>query len=303
MMPSPQPKAQMSWLELALKLIATLFLGYLFINYVIAFHSLQLMNPDQLKPAEQALTAHKDQVAFAALDSYLNTNHRSAPAYSVVMELCARNKRPDLVKDYAARGAADLARASQEERASFLRAEASAYLECGPPSYPLARQTAEQADQLSPDSVESMNLLSYTLAEVADGPNALNDLLRAQKLIQEALKQINSQVGSEAKLNLGIYEDTYGWVLYKLALYGPAAESSDRYDQAANVLLLARNDMPDGAPDVDLREFFYHLGAAYARTNRPTQARSTLLIALHYDANYEPALKELEALPKETAEH
>jgi tetratricopeptide (TPR) repeat protein len=285
----------MHWLELTLKIAFTLAMGYFLVSNLIALRKLQMIDPAQLKAAEQAVKANNIPMARAELDKYLNANQKSVDAYAEVIHFCVSNKRPDLLDDYVARATQDTRTAVDPERAVLYSTIAAAYLEIGKGKADQAVAAAEQAQHLAPDSVEARNSLAYTLAETTGDPEKLK---QAHDLIVGALTTLNGQVGgTERQLQLALCEDTYGWVLYQQALHGPPGAAAANDARAVDALVQALNDVPDGTPDGVLKYIYYHLGAAYARLDRTEEARNALQVALHFDPENEAIKKELQALP------
>jgi tetratricopeptide (TPR) repeat protein len=293
----------MSWLEVVLKLGIILGIGWFFVSTINAnlFHqNTSLVDTPEYKAAEQALKANNIAGARTQLNKFLASNQRSVDAYSDVFLLCASNRRADLLTEYASLADKEMQSAPGETRSNLHSALSAAYLSIEPSQKSLALKEAETANQLAPDLPEAMNTLAYTLAETSKDPAQLN---RAQGLIVKALSQTYAQVGGvERQLHLVMYEDTYGWILYKKGLYGPAGEAAANDARAVDTLAQALSDLPPDASGADLKEIYYHLGAAYSKIGRPDQARNALLVALHYDPDYQVARQAMQTLPAPTPE-
>jgi tetratricopeptide (TPR) repeat protein len=299
MLPSPRVNTSPTLFELVLKIGIVFGIAWFLVSNMIAMRQPQ-GEPPELKAAENALKANNIAAATVQFDTYLKGRMGNPVAYNAVIELCGIGHCPELVNAYMQRALRECKYPTKTDSADLYRNVAGAYLECGPTSGPQALQAAQQADQLEPDSTESMNSLAYTLAETSKDPVKL---AQAEQLVLHALTKLNSQTGISNSALLSLqYRDTYGWVLYKQGLYGPKDQAAAKFDRAVDVLADVVYSAPDELDGVILFNFYYHLGAAFSKDGRTDDARNALLVALHYDPTDEAAQQELAALPPVTVD-
>ena len=287
----------MGSLELTIKIVITLFMGWYLISNLIALRKAQMSDPAQFKSAERALKANKLAVARADLDRFIKDNGRRAYAFAAVIGFCARTRRMDLLAYYAPRAELETRMESEADRATVYESLAAAYLSMGNMDKPIAQsavRAAREAMRLAPESTVAMNSLAYTLAETSTDPKTL---VEARDLVVSALRIVNSQAGDvDRQLNLAMDEDTYGWALYKLGRYGPPKDAPANFSRAVDVITQSLNDMPEAVPEQERKDIYYHLGAAYRRIGRGEEARNALQTALHYEPENEAARRELQEL-------
>lgn len=281
-------------LDLSLRLAIFLTIGW------ALYSSLQVgttVLPAELKPLEKTLQANDITQARQRIDGYLQKHPGSIETYKLVIMLCARYSRADLMIDYARRGLQDCADASTADRAELYRMRSNGYLMSGKAQANRAQVDARQALALDKDNPESLNNYAYVMAETSVDPNELKE---AEADSSRSLKLLGAQSGlADPAQSYAMYQDTYGWILYKEGLYGPMSDRAEAFKRAVDALVQATDNLSDQTlPDV-VKPVYYHLGAAYRRAGKPAEARQALQISLKYDPRFPEALAEMKALDAE----
>src|SRR5262249_5965293 len=123
--------------------------------------------------------------------------------------------------------------------------------------------------------------LGYAYAETYDtnAREGTQKLLWALQLTTRAVEKARDS-GQSSPVEIGNYLDSVGWVQYKLHRYKDAVANLTRAVYLSS----------------DQAEIHYHLGMAYEKNERYTEAAIELKRALKIDPNYKPAIDELDRL-------
>ncbi len=266
-------------------LIACVFLGWQLLP--------GLFRPSVNRPPtdiEKAFKTHDLDKLHQLFDSMLAENKQSSVTFLRICDWCQQAQEWDLTNEYAERGVQLCKYAPAEERAVLYDSIAIALSEtisvCPQTK---AIEAAERALQLAPNMAVTQNTLGYLLADNN------TDLTRAQELIEKALAATNKEPDSEGKqLELAGIEDSYGWVLLK----------SGKTEMAIDILNRAIGRLPSQNDNslvnrAELKTMHYHLGAAYHKAGKISNARNSLAVSLFYDPNYQLAKHELETMDTE----
>lgn len=200
--------------------------------------------PDSLaKNAEKALEIFPNN---------LNFNYLSGVAY-VQLEQPEKAKRP--LEKFLKLGADDYTLLSQVHT---LLGDVYHQLE----DFAASEAQLEKALTLSPGNLVASNNLAYYIALREDG-----DLEKALALIEKVIDRAPENAS---------YQDTYGYILYRLGRYSEARKWIEKaYEQA---------------PDAEVAE---HLGDLYLKLNKPDEARKYWEIALEKDPENAELRKKL----------
>ncbi len=297
MAPETNPRGREPVLGLALSFIMVgvlLFFGWRVVA-VFAGRSLR-SEMARFKDAETDLRRGNIGKARGMYDGEIAKQPTSPEIYAQVSESCLESGQWNLAIEYAKRGVSACKSATPKEQAMLYRvlAEASSEAE---PAHPqtAALQYAEMAFKLTPKDPETLNMLGYILAD--------NDLQleRARGLVHDALVSIKDETGTpEGRFAVAEFEDSYGWILYKLHQYPQAVEA---LVQATGDIATAPNTDEENAQSTEvsgdvLKTLYYHLGAAQRMAGSKDAAATSLNTALRYDPGYAPAKREMAELEK-----
>jgi Tfp pilus assembly protein PilF len=117
-----------------------------------------------------------------------------------------------------------------------------------------AKSSYEKVLQIKPDDPQASNNLAYILLQTGGNPDIA---LRLAQTARRAMPE-RSNVA-----------DTLGWAFYQKGIYGSAISM---FEEA--IKLSAKNKEPESAT------YHYHLGLAYAKTEKPALAKQHLERAL-----------------------
>lgn len=246
--------------------------------------------PAQRRAAEYKAVLNKKDLARAR--ALFDKDIKSAPAdptvYAMIASQCMAADQPELAIEYADRGVLPCKDAPAPDRALLEMILGSAYmkLEKQRPQEQAIKHAA-RAFELDPSSPEVLNLYGYVLAENE------RELDKAVSLLTQALQMMKKLPDtSDLRPLTAMIEDSYGWALYKQGNYDKAVAAINQaiYDLSED----HREDQAQNA--AQMREIYYHLGAAYRRLKQFDQARNALHRSLTYDPKYSPAKEELDAL-------
>jgi len=231
-----------------------------------------------------AALAKKDVVhARGFFDAVLRSNPTTPLLYNGISSICVDLDQPALALEYAQRGLDTCKDANPAQRSDLYIALSQAQV-ATEPAHPQTKAIASVRTALSldPSSTALKNALGYLLA---DNDQNLDE---AERLLREALQSLQStgRDPDSDSLRPGV-EDSFGWLLYK----------KGDYVRAVAELSQAIQDLPDGVSGYAAKYYYYHLGAAYRKAGKPTDARQTLAIALQYDPDFPEAKAELALLP------
>ncbi|HLK55564.1 MAG TPA: tetratricopeptide repeat protein [Chthonomonadaceae bacterium] len=275
--PSPRP------ILMPLIRLALLF-GLILLSWWLVRPNIGL--PRELETAQTALQAGNVVQAQAQFEKALAAHPDDLRTYEQIIDLCEINKQWRLMITYTQSALCVFKDESNTNRAKLNILLSTAYQEAEPQRPQTnALYAAESAWQLDPYDADVQNAYGYILV---DNGQKLED---ASKLIQQALKTTRTSLDPDMKNLFPAVEDSYGWVLYK----------QERFKEAADTLLKALYDYPEGTSGEALKVSYYHLGATYRQLQEFEEARQALRSALFYDADYADAKAEMAQLPPSTS--
>ena len=243
----------------------------------------QVALPKELTAADKALKAGDTAKARAQFDQLLHAHPTDLALYTQILSLCETYKQWNLMVAYTQSALYAFKEEPYPVRAQLNILLSNAYQEAEPKRpQNNALYAAETAYQLDSNNPVIWNAYGYMLVD--------NDqkLPEATEMIRKALEEARASSDPNLKLQIPAMEDSYGWALCK----------QGHYKEAAEILLKALYDYPNGTPSEALKVSHYHLGAAYRQMEEFEEARQSLRSALYYDADYADAKEELAKIPQ-----
>ena len=276
-MSTPSSPSGLSALYRTFLLLSLLLFGWW------AFHQGTPPLSPEMKAAETALKAKEVAKAREQFDKALNAHPGDLTTYMNILQLCQDSRQWGLMLQYTQTALTVFKDADPAVRADLNLKLATAY-ESLEPTRPRKNTlyAVQTASQLDPQNPIIQNAYGYLLA---DNDQNLDE---AYDLIQKALKAVQTSSEPAIRQQLPAVEDSYGWVLYK----------KGRWKEAAEMLLKALYDYPEGMPGDALKVSYYHLGATYRLLEKFDEARQALRSALYYDADYADAKAEMARIPQ-----
>lgn len=297
--PAPSKGTLQDWMR-AIGLIS--FIGLLLIAISNRYARLNVVSGSDLEGAVRALKANQIPEARKQFDQIIASSPSNLPRYLSIIETCKRLKNWELALEYTRRALKAADQQDLESRATLLAVLTNILMEAKPPNWKTeALQVAEQAYSLQPNEPQMMNLYGYTLADMRDDPASLQ---KAFELLRSALEKAQERVQDlEGQVFLSAVQDSYGWVLYKKGDYtGAIIALTNALDHLPPEVIQTQGEpQPGKLSGNDLKTYYYHIGAAYRKAEKPAEAKKAIAQALKFDPNYAEALAEQKALEAETA--
>jgi tetratricopeptide (TPR) repeat protein len=246
--------------------------------------------PVYFTTAENALKLGNEAAARKEFDESLRLRPNDPEAYLSVIQSCTQQQKPALVIEYALRAIEACKKEPPQVRFALYRVLSAGYQQVEhPPHQQRAIDAAKNALNIAPDNHIAQNEYGWLLADNALGRGP--DVDTALAVLKRALDGIRAGPVSVDEAQLGplvkaMTEDSYGWALYK----------NEQDADAVTALTQAIEDYPDNASSEDRKVSYYHLGMAFLKLNKSSQAANAFHSALAYDAKYADALTALSTL-------
>ncbi len=256
--------------------------------------------PTAFKLVKKDFQQNDTAAAQSHINGYLAAHSTSARAFQYASLLCLNYNHPCMAADYARQGLRQCSNISGSSRARLYLLLSQALYSQGPAMVQQAEAAAQQAITLAPNSPDALNQAGYILAATSTSPTeieeGLNNIRRALTLATHPFMLSSEQI---SQAQIASYEDSYGWALYRLSIYGQPQQAANTLSQAVAALNQAVSDLPVHSPDhTSTSIMYYHLALAAMHANHRGLAQSAAQTALFYNASSRRARKLLADIAK-----
>ncbi len=236
--------------------------------------------PQQIKTANADFVHNDPEAAHATLDQYLLQHSTNARAFQRVVGLCMNFRQWQTAMSYAQQGLRQCNDTTAHERAMLYTALSTAcYMQGGAMARP-ALAAAQQAYVLDATDPQVLDTLGYvTLAQSTD-PVVIS---QGMQYVEEALAKCNASPLTSRSI-LAACEDSYGWGLYRLSLYGSKIGSASSLSQSLAALNQAVADLSTSSPADEKSRIYLHLAIVNEKAGQRDEAITQARVALFYNS-------------------
>ncbi len=248
--------------------------------------------PAQLKTAQADFEHNDPEGAQAELDKYLDQNSTDPDAFESVVGICMSFRRWQTAMSYAQQGLRQCNDTTAHERALLYTALSNACFMQGSLMSRPALAAAQQAYVLDPTDPDVLNTLGYVNVSLSTDPAVIS---HGMQYIEEALAKCSASPMT-GRSTVAACEDSYGWGLYRLSLYGSKIGSASSLAQSLAALNQAAADLPKSSQADEKAEIYLHLATVNASAGQQQEALSAVRVALFYNADSKEAARLLKTL-------